>query len=877
MNKLPKETMPVNKMGVAPIVGGVNTDWDPAQLPLGGYSKAINVREQGPGFTLRPGLSVIDSYGYGEDPYISIFSYGPTNYIYTQQASGIIRQSDDQPPDEYYGYEFGDDVWDPTYSPESPNAFGVSRPGSWSQFREAVLFSGGKGNHVHYAGEQVYPSKIVQVAYEPLTGFPEYVDTEDSFDITEFVTDKSSNNNPYRIDSTFYGHDDAWLMICCDFPAYRWDFEMAVVSYGGDVLGYFFDGLWGWTLMTTGFTDTTGGFGQDGYIRHESPRRRTQQSSIGEQPTWNFGKTGYWYAFAVDISDDWCSFRLITYDGDWDEYRNVPDGEKVYAVEVQVEQLSNDYYTYPGDTIDVGALAINKDVFVGFEAQPLFLLIDPGTTPNITASTVMSLATPDEEDGWATNATTVDLTNGLEQRELVMWDVGSMDTQLKRSINGSLPLFWVRLRFSKLISDDVIISIRAVLKAPPVGNFGEAGLCSTMWKDRACITSSRLPRDIYVSAKNRPCVFNGSDFAILTPGDGRYNDVTAMLPFYNELMVFQNEGGADGGCITLFEGYSPETFGKLVLSTRLGTFNAQSVCIVDGTEGTTRTTDVTQTQVAFISKYGVFMTDGRTIKAIHDPISNYWNPKNDECIIMSNDFGALGGIYPDEDDSVSVQHWIAYDRQSNVLRLGLISGNSPWKYPDIFPVYHLNSGNWTFDEYPNHWLTAFADVNAYEGPDTLQYCAAMQADQEDYYSSVFRSVAGQTWDMDNFTSPYDGIQVSIDGTLRWEFSNGGNYLEIKELVMRSSSEVKYELTKTIYENGTLDSDETETNTMEAAGNDLTYRVRMLESVQLNSHFSIELTWTNTTESGTGEEPVDFGSCPVLYDVVHEINTSRNLD
>jgi hypothetical protein len=349
----------------------------------------------------------------------------------------------------------------------------------------------------------------------------------------------------------------------------------------------------------------------------------------------------------------------------------------------------------------------------------------------------------------------------------------------------------------------------------------------------------------------RPNILNGNDFAVLTPGDGRYNEVTAMLPFYNELMVFQSEEGTPGGCLTLFEGYSPETFGKLVLSTRLGSFSQQSVCIVDASTGTTRTTDVTQTLVCFISKYGIFMTDGRTIQKISGDIDNYFDPEKPEYINITPGTG----------------HWVSYDRANNCLRFGLETIASTTGSPDSYPVFHLDQNYWTFDEYPYLSITAFCEVSAASGDvDSLQYCGAIDT-VAGTVNLVYRCVSGQDYD-----ERPDGTKDAIQGEVQLEFSNGANLLEIKELLLRSSSDENYQLTKTVYENGVIDSAESETFVMEAedAGG-LTYRERILEGLQLNHHFSVSLSWKNVAN------PASWGNGPVLYDFIHDIAMSPGLN
>jgi hypothetical protein len=345
-------------------------------------------------------------------------------------------------------------------------------------------------------------------------------------------------------------------------------------------------------------------------------------------------------------------------------------------------------------------------------------------------------------------------------------------------------------------------------------------------------------------------ILNGDDSTVLSPGDGRYNRVTAMLPFYNELMVFQKEEGSLGGCVTLFEGYSPETFGKLILSTRLGTFSQQSVCIVDASTDTTRTTDVTQTQVAFISKYGIFVTDGRTIRRISGPIDDIFDPEKATYI----------------DSNPGSGHWINYDRAGNCLRLGIQTIASSTGTPDIYPVFHLDGNYWTFDVFPSQSITAFVEVSAASGDiDSLQYVAGK--DTINAVDLIYKCQGGIDYD-----ELATGAKLATIMKIRPEFSQGGNYLEIKELTIRTEANSDYLMTKKVYENGVIDATETETFEMNPDGSSgSVFRERLLENVQLNSQFGVELSFANVAD------PASWGKGPVLYDLIHEIDRVPNIN
>jgi hypothetical protein len=274
------------------------------------------------------------------------------------------------------------------------------------------------------------------------------------------------------------------------------------------------------------------------------------------------------------------------------------------------------------------------------------------------------------------------------------------------------------------------------------------------------------------------------------------------------------------------------------------------VCIVDASTDTTRTTDVTQTQVAFISKYGIFFTDGRTIRRISGPIDDIFDPEKTSYIDVNPGSG----------------HWISYDRAGNCLRLGIQTVASTTGTPDIYPVFNLDGNFWTFDVFIGQSITAFAEVSAVSGDiDSLQYVAGK--DLVSTTDLIYRCVGGSDYD-----ELATGVKQGIEMVLRPEFSSGGNYLKINEFTIRTSAQEDYTMTKAVYENGVLDSDEAETFTMESQDtNGLVFRERILENLQLNSQFGIKLTFVNTAD------PASWGTGPVIYDFVHDITNIQNID
>jgi len=221
--------------------------------------------------------------------------------------------------------------------------------------------------------------------------------------------------------------------------------------------------------------------------------------------------------------------------------------------------------------------------------------------------------------------------------------------------------------------------------------------CSCVWKDRVIYSFNEYGQYLYASTTNNPMALNGYDYGILEAGDGRAHKVVAMRRFYNELMVWQEEKGTEGGCLTLFEGYSPETFGKLILTSRLGTMSNKTVAVVDGVMISTATDQELKTMCFFLSRHGVCSTDGRTVSIISDEIQNYFDPTKSECIRRG---------YEDK-------MWLEHDVSGGLIRIGLVSGSSATT-PNVFPVLDLVDKTWSFDT-PAQELSCMLNVDAESG------------------------------------------------------------------------------------------------------------------------------------------------------------------
>jgi len=383
--------------------------------------------------------------------------------------------------------------------------------------------------------------------------------------------------------------------------------------------------------------------------------------------------------------------------------------------------------------------------------------VDVGETPNTTGSTTINhVYYWQNGNAWADVTSMNDGTSGFSKSGFVTFNRQS--DVFKQQFGGlDYHLYWYKITWDHTLSDDVQIGIRT-MPYFDITEFGQKGTVSCIWRDRLICCFDRWPVDIYVSAKHAPMVFNGEDATLLErPGDGRLNKVTAIKPFFNNILVFQEEKGTGGGCVTMYQGYDPSTFGKLLLSTRLGTFSQKSVAVVEGiTTGVNKLIDKPTTVAFFLSHYGVYMCEGTTFirisKQEHTSIQNYFDPKDVDCIRRG---------YEDK-------CWLAYDSTYHVLRVGLVTGSSATT-PNTFLVYDIEDRAWMADSLAQPF-SCLCEVEAASGDVSVLQYAGGTAD-----GTVYRT---------NYTT--DDVSTAIDAYATMEVDGDGAEIWMRELILRNT-------------------------------------------------------------------------------------------
>jgi hypothetical protein len=221
--------------------------------------------------------------------------------------------------------------------------------------------------------------------------------------------------------------------------------------------------------------------------------------------------------------------------------------------------------------------------------------------------------------------------------------------------------------------------------------------------------------------------------------------------------------------VTIIQGYNPPTFGKLVMSTSLGTFNNKSVVVVDTVKISTSSNEYVKTMAFFISRDGLIGVDGRNFWVLSDDVQNFWDLSKSDCIRVGYES----------------QHWLAYDPQFAVLRMGLVTGTSATT-PNTFLVYDLVDHCWYKDVLGAN-LAFATNLGASSGNVPYSQVGGGAAD-------------GTIWLLN--TGANDDT-AAIDSYLKLELTGAGQWLDLVWLMIQHKVQTAGNLTVTTYQNGIL--------------------------------------------------------------------------
>jgi len=735
---------PLTPIKAHPVQGGAITVRNPAQLPFGSYSMVQNIRGKHPNFIKRPGQRKLHTVADGSNEVLSLYQFRKTRvdekHFFAQMSDGDVLEATNDPPVITTG-AFGGEAFDG----------GINQiPASWSNVGDKMLMSNGVDQHKIYCGNSSFIEKfIIDRSNTATVGLPSKGE--------DFSKEVSNDRDDVAIlDSlnayTFYNR--IFIRVPAPITGFYIDVDTPNTNATVMSVGYWEeDALWS---QATSFTDGTSSGGvslaQSGYVSF------ADYDDIITK--YQYGSNGYWLEirFTLQLSST-VRIKYVKFQSEFENITNVWDGVPVDAVECQVENAENQTWAvYGSQAVDIGLLPSGSKLMIASSDPIEGIYFGVGGTPNVAAGSSLNTIKYWDGDSFVTVGT---VNNGADQtpmQNLVLSNSGWMtfkrqDAQPIQFQSTKYSAYWYEVTFSGGLSDDVVVEIQTM----PYFDITELGIsqCNTVWKDRAVYTFDEYGSYLYITPQGKPLVLNGTEYGILRAGDGRNNKVVAMRSYKDWLVVWQEEKGVEGGCVTLFSGYNPVSYQRTVLSTKIGTMNSKSVAVVEGVKTATadKATALEEkiaTLVFFLSNNGVCVSNGYTISIISDDIQNYFDSSKEECIRRG---------YEDK-------MWLTYDSAHGILRIGLVSGPLATK-ANIFPVYDLSDGTWSFDV-SGQKFACLTETEAGSGNiPTLQ----ISGGQED--GTIYQSNYG-----------LNDVAESIHSYIQVELNYNGEVLNLREFLIR---------------------------------------------------------------------------------------------
>lgn len=515
----------------------------------------------------------------------------------------------------------------------------------------------------------------------------------------------------------------------------------------------------GWKLLTAtdGTSTTSKTLAKTGAITWTQP--------TDAAPKYMFGLNGFWVKIAFsDTLDSEVEISGCTYGSTFTPIQDVWDGSLADAIEAQhYKAASGVYYTYGTTSISLGGMTSSDYLYFNSYDPIIAVFIDSSGTPNTTGSTTInSFEYLAPSSVWTTVGNYTDSTSGLSKSGYITFprQPGICQMQFNESSYAS---YWYRFTVDKTLSANTNIGIMTI-PYYDINLFG-VGIANAVWKNKMVYVFDQDPSWMYISAPDSPQVLSGVNSAIFEAGDGRSNKIVCMKSFYNELLIFQEEKGALGGCITLLQGTKPEDLGTINLSNTYGAMNSQSVEVIETIEGGHN---------AFIlSRKGILVTDGKVVNYVPNfaKVMNYFDPSSSTCIRA----GYESRMY------------LKYDSSCNVLKIGLTTGSSATNN-NVFLVYDIVTKEFTTDSY-QYPLSCECECEAASGNVPMIQLGGGQADGKVYI----------------LNSGLNDISTAVDAYVIVQINEAGSVVRDSEMIVRTKAQSAGTMTITPYYNGNIQS------------------------------------------------------------------------
>lgn len=785
------------KINTVPFAGGCDTFHEPMQLNAR-YSVIQNFRPTHPGFKKRGGMAKHATTADGTNRCLSLFQFSKgkktERHFYAQMSDDDVLEATDNPP-AVTAAAFGSEVFAGSAS---------SLPASWAVCDDVAFFANGVDQHrVIYGNTTPVKKFVVFKGAAAPADFPEI-----GQDYSEQVSDGDSTTVAVLDSLGDLAVDYDCVFICTPVPAKQFTWTVSAVNgtAAASQLKYRkSDKTW---AACASFTDNTSADSKT----LAQPGTMTWTTPTDSMPSFMYGTWGYWYQWSLSSGDLDAEVEVsaVTFEANWTALYNEWDGVLLDGVECQFyDQSAATYLTYGTTAIDISLMTSSDRIYIGFTDPIEALYVDVGDTPNTTTS--LTLTIKYWNNAWASIGTYTDETACFNNSGYIAFARRTDEQPLM--FNGTqYYAYWYELAVSNTLSDDSSIGIQAIPYLN-INDFGRKGVCNAEWKGRMVYTFDLYPDYIYIASESGQQILNGADFDVRLMGDGRGNRIRSMKRFYNDLVVFQEEKGEAGGCTTVVEGYSPETFGELVISNRYGTMNANSVDIVDGFIFG----DKERGKALFsLSRYGVLVSNGRYVTHVpgFEDVANYFDQTDATDCIRAG--------YEDH-------MWLKYDSAYHGLRIGLVTGSSA-SVCNTFLFYDLKEMKFYTDSITPA-VSTMCEVDAASGAIPVLQYGGGTAD-----GFVYRLNTGTN----DVTTPIDAYAtLEIDGQ--------GEEIVIDDIALRMKVQSAGTVTITPYINGVAGT-AFPTLAQTAARTNETFRRHRWSANQKGNHISLKIQHNTASES-----------------------------
>ena len=809
-----------------PFSCGAKTKIEAALIENGGCSMVQNMRLMRPGAMQRLGQAVLHTQPDGSNQVVSTYHFKKSNgseeHFFAQMSDGDVLSATSIPPTVTTGV-FGSEV----FSGSSGQG-----PASWSTHKDMLLYSnGGADQHQIYAGDANELDEFVYCSDSSpalVTKGVSYINEVKSTNTSDVVT----------LDLWASGTDTGYF-IRSSIPANKLTLALSAINSAAAVSRIsYWNGAW---TAVSGFSDLTSVGGKT--LARDQDMTWTLPSD--QEPFFLYGEYGYWIYWDLSSGglDATVQLNTVTFGADWQNVRNVWDNEDLLPNDALVTVWANRASHAPRNggpityTCDPSSVVISDVADYGLIGDQE--LVPPtgyylGFIVYFSSKTLLrgySISLDDKAIGWKKGIklyTASVWANGAWYAGGKVYEDGradqsgwtifnnSLTPELSAKFDATEKLYWYKFSFEAVATTSSDVSTAEEIVWPDetlvinliprydIDDIGTNGLISTSWKDRAVYVFAEDPYKLHVSSSKNPFYLNGNDYSKLAAGDGRRNRIKCVLPYYNELAVFQEELGTDGGCITLFTGDSPGTYSKSVISHEIGTFNSKSAVVVDTVSGK---------KMYFISNRGIYESNGNGVVRISEDIQNYFD---------AADSNSLRRGYEDE-------HWIAFDPRYDIIRGGMVCGDSA-TVPNIFLVYDIAKEVWGFDVLGQP-LSCITQADAGSGDADVLSTGGGVDD-----GTVYLLNSGD-----------NDVSTAIDAYVTKELNLGGLWFSVdKKFILRMKAQTAGSVVITPYTNGAAESSITKSMKAEKSGE--TLRRHRIPLSHKTSHLSLKFRNNTASES-----------------------------